>query len=66
MTGTNLVIHPAYPTRAAVLDGIAAARESLADHDTALALIRDGLTRGVIPEAEAARLFVEAMQAVGR
>ncbi len=64
MTGTNLVIHPAYPTRAALLDGIAAARESLSDHDAALALIADGLTCGVIPEPEAARMFVEAMREV--
>lgn len=60
----HLAIHPSYPTRDAVLDGIAAARAALADRDAALALIADGLTRGALDDDEGARLFTDALQEV--
>ncbi len=56
---TKLSIHPAYPTHRRLRDGIAAARVALADHDTALALLADGLDRGALSEAEAAQMLAE-------
>lgn len=54
---TSLSVHPAYPTRQALLDAIAAARAVIADQDSALALLASGIERGAIPDADGLQML---------